>query len=199
MARPRMSFVTGLCGIFVGTGMLWLVGAGHSVPSENQLQVPPAHFDLKALEHATRQPEPWVHGVDSKGSLRLIIRPALYGGSGLKVEVEVWNLSEESKRVFPIDPIDYQLQFRDASGKPMDVYWIPPIDKVMRQRADLTLLEPANHLGATYLLPDYRTRVGKAVGAQARVSIQLNYALDSNFQKLERFSLASGWVAVPAS
>jgi hypothetical protein len=199
MARQRVGLVPAACIVLVGAGALWVRAQGQEILGGSAPATPPAHFDLQALEHRFRQ-QPWyVQGVDAKGSLRLVIRPARYGAAGLRVELQVWNLAVEAKRVFPVDPIDYQLQFQDASGKRLDLYSLPPGDRPARQEADLPLLEPANYLGSTYIMSDFYTRVGKAAGVQARVSIHLYYGLDKSFQNLAPFILASDWVGVPAA
>src|SRR5262249_1037830 len=101
---------------------------------------------------------PYLQPSTTKQPLQLVIHPARNGTVGLQVDVEVWNLSAEPQFVFPIDPMDYNLQFRDATGMVLELYTIPPIDKAMRLKSDLTRLAPGNRLRSTYLLPSfYRT------------------------------------------
>jgi hypothetical protein len=163
MPLPRGLLALVRCAGMVSAGALLSTVLLHCASGESQLHLSPAYFDLKALERATRPPQRrWVEGLDAKDSLRLVIRPGRCGPSGLKVDVEVWNLSNRPRRVFYVNPLDYPLLFQDNAGQTLNLYRQPLLEPATRLESGLPLIGRANCLGATYLLPDFyeRTREG---------------------------------------
>src|SRR5438093_3881371 len=70
--------------------------------------------------------------------LKLVIEPRRVRGSGLVVRIEVWNLSDEDKLVYPIGLLEYYLFFRDKAGQKVDPgYWLLPAYPYTRAVSEL--------------------------------------------------------------
>jgi hypothetical protein len=174
-----------------GTSLQAVLGRGPS--AENQ--PPPAYYDFEAAE----QRRGFVIPSDRQGGLRLLVRPSRYGAPGLRVDIEVWNLSDDTQLVDPIDPARCPIWFRDPDGKDVLPYRVPSYTAypVELTRSEMVQLRPANRLAVSYLLPCFYTKVKGMKKLKVQADFYVYYHEDKQPERTHGFKLSSGWVGVP--
>jgi hypothetical protein len=185
----------GLVAMGLSAGTVVVEGTALVVSGSTKKETPRSdsfYYDLERLGNSQGQYE---RGANP--SLRLVVTPARTGTAGLMLRVEVWNRSDEVQRVYPIDPITYHPEFRDADGKSLTGSLLPPALPRMRTVDEFARIEPGNCLATHYRFPTFYTRMAEAKGIECQVRISLNYGLDSKLEHRALFDLSSDWVKIP--
>jgi hypothetical protein len=173
--------------------VLWLHAPG-ILPQESAGQTGKAsepYFDLESPYSKPTQ-------VDARQSLRMIVRTSRIGDAGLNVRVEVWNQADNDRRVPPINPMFYEAEYRDASGRPVDIYpHLPLVDPATPSEEEFTLVRSRHALVANLRRPTFFKRIRAGARLQVRVNARLHYAVARDFNNLVRFELVSEWVDIP--
>jgi hypothetical protein len=133
-------------------------------------------------------------------TLKMVLYPYRWGEKGLFLRVEVWNLSSESKLVFPLCFPEYYPEFRGGNGQPIRGEMLPPILTRLWRISEMIKLAPYSALMTNYMFPTFYDRVRGHRRIQVQIRVSRDYLIEIKNKKQRRgtFKLSSGWVDVPA-